>query len=152
MESIPRSMLYFCLKKHSFEIWLLEAQELLFNINYLFENVMVFELSIVLRSAHRLDKIISFEALLLLIILLHISLTFRDTAGQERFRTITTAYYRGAMVRGMLTFPCISYSMNTSSNLSSFTYQFLGNHACLWYYQWQIFWEYQELDQKYWRG
>lgn len=23
----------------------------------------------------------------------------RDTAGQERFRTITTAYYRGAMVR-----------------------------------------------------
>ena len=24
---------------------------------------------------------------------------FRDTAGQERFRTITTAYYRGAMVR-----------------------------------------------------
>lgn len=22
---------------------------------------------------------------------------FRDTAGQERFRTITTAYYRGAM-------------------------------------------------------
>lgn len=25
---------------------------------------------------------------------------FRDTAGQERFRTITTAYYRGAMVRG----------------------------------------------------
>lgn len=22
----------------------------------------------------------------------------RDTAGQERFRTITTAYYRGAMV------------------------------------------------------
>lgn len=91
---------------------------------------MVFELSIVLRSAHRLDKIISFEALLL-IILLHISLTFRDTAGQERFRTITTAYYRGAMVRGMLTFPCISYSMNTSSNLSSFTYQFLGNHARL---------------------
>ena len=23
--------------------------------------------------------------------------SFRDTAGQERFRTITTAYYRGAM-------------------------------------------------------
>jgi len=22
---------------------------------------------------------------------------YRDTAGQERFRTITTAYYRGAM-------------------------------------------------------
>lgn len=29
-------------------------------------------------------------------------LFFRDTAGQERFRTITTAYYRGAMV-GILT-------------------------------------------------
>lgn len=27
---------------------------------------------------------------------------FRDTAGQERFRTITTAYYRGAMVGGLL--------------------------------------------------
>lgn len=26
---------------------------------------------------------------------------FRDTAGQERFRTITTAYYRGAMVRAV---------------------------------------------------
>ena len=26
-------------------------------------------------------------------------LCLRDTAGQERFRTITTAYYRGAMVR-----------------------------------------------------
>ena len=25
-------------------------------------------------------------------------LNSRDTAGQERFRTITTAYYRGAMV------------------------------------------------------
>jgi len=29
---------------------------------------------------------------------------FRDTAGQERFRTITTAYYRGAMVRLLLKF------------------------------------------------
>lgn len=31
--------------------------------------------------------------------LLWVFLAFRDTAGQERFRTITTAYYRGAMVR-----------------------------------------------------
>jgi len=29
---------------------------------------------------------------------------FRDTAGQERFRTITTAYYRGAMVRLVASF------------------------------------------------
>ena len=29
-----------------------------------------------------------------------IKLQIWDTAGQERFRTITTAYYRGAMVRG----------------------------------------------------
>ena len=29
----------------------------------------------------------------------------RDTAGQERFRTITTAYYRGAMVSALLTPP-----------------------------------------------
>lgn len=28
-------------------------------------------------------------------------LNFRDTAGQERFRTITTAYYRGAMVSAL---------------------------------------------------
>lgn len=27
----------------------------------------------------------------------HLSYLCRDTAGQERFRTITTAYYRGAM-------------------------------------------------------
>ena len=27
------------------------------------------------------------------------NLIHRDTAGQERFRTLTTAYYRGAMVR-----------------------------------------------------
>ncbi|WP_375645362.1 hypothetical protein, partial [Bartonella sp. CL5QHWL] len=26
-----------------------------------------------------------------------ITVLYRDTAGQERFRTITTAYYRGAM-------------------------------------------------------
>ena len=30
-----------------------------------------------------------------------IKLQIWDTAGQERFRTITTAYYRGAMVREM---------------------------------------------------
>lgn len=29
---------------------------------------------------------------------LPVSFVCRDTAGQERFRTITTAYYRGAMV------------------------------------------------------
>ena len=28
-----------------------------------------------------------------------IKLQIWDTAGQERFRTVTTAYYRGAMVR-----------------------------------------------------
>lgn len=28
------------------------------------------------------------------------SFLVRDTAGQERFKTITTAYYRGAMVSG----------------------------------------------------
>uniref|UniRef100_A0A8C7I8Y2 small monomeric GTPase n=1 Tax=Oncorhynchus kisutch TaxID=8019 RepID=A0A8C7I8Y2_ONCKI len=30
-----------------------------------------------------------------------IKLQIWDTAGQERFRTITTAYYRGAMVRSV---------------------------------------------------
>jgi len=28
----------------------------------------------------------------------HLFSFYRDTAGQERFKTITTAYYRGAMV------------------------------------------------------
>lgn len=42
-------------------------------------------------------------------LLLYVS-NFRDTAGQERFRTITTAYYRGAMVsifQGFVTLPMI---------------------------------------------
>lgn len=39
-----------------------------------------------------LSLLFSFESDVLVIF-------FRDTAGQERFRTITTAYYRGAMVR-----------------------------------------------------
>lgn len=34
--------------------------------------------------------------------LVFICLSIRDTAGQERFRTITTAYYRGAMVKKLL--------------------------------------------------
>ena len=29
----------------------------------------------------------------------HVCHFFRDTAGQERFHTITTSYYRGAMVK-----------------------------------------------------
>lgn len=37
----------------------------------------------------------------------------RDTAGQERFRTITTAYYRGAMVSAHT-----SKSLNTTSGTS----------------------------------
>ena len=40
------------------------------------------------------------SAMLLMILLTTLSFVsnLRDTAGQERFRTITTAYYRGAMV------------------------------------------------------
>ena len=46
----------------------------------------------------------------------------RDTAGQERFRTITTAYYRGAMVSQFLcvqlTHPSNHYPMiNNEMNL-----------------------------------
>ena len=29
--------------------------------------------------------------------MVHIKCDIKDTAGQERYRTITTAYYRGAM-------------------------------------------------------
>lgn len=38
----------------------------------------------------------------------------RDTAGQERFRTITTAYYRGAMVSCI-----VSLSDNTLAEIIS---------------------------------
>lgn len=31
------------------------------------------------------------------LIFLHFIVSMQDTAGQERYRTITTAYYRGAM-------------------------------------------------------
>lgn len=33
-------------------------------------------------------------------------LAIRDTAGQERFRTLTSAYYRGAMVCWMILTYC----------------------------------------------
>lgn len=33
-----------------------------------------------------------------IVFLFFVTDVLRDTAGQERFRTITTAYYRGAMV------------------------------------------------------
>lgn len=46
-------------------------------------------------------------------------LFYRDTAGQERFRTITTAYYRGAMVKHywlllMSVWKCWSLKMDVS--------------------------------------
>lgn len=41
-----------------------------------------------------------------------ILLGFRDTAGQERFRTITTAYYRGAHVSSIR----INIFSNASTN------------------------------------
>lgn len=40
---------------------------------------------------------------------------FRDTAGQERFRTLTTAYYRGAM--GILLMYDVT-SLESYNNLS----------------------------------
>lgn len=40
---------------------------------------------------------------------------FRDTAGQERFRTLTTAYYRGAM--GILLMYDVT-SLDSFNNLS----------------------------------
>ena len=44
----------------------------------------------------------------ILSLVLNSIMCFRDTAGQERFRTITTAYYRGAMVRMICFIYCIS--------------------------------------------
>lgn len=38
----------------------------------------------------------------------------RDTAGQERFRTITTAYYRGAMVRTSACFLSLFMSLHAA--------------------------------------
>lgn len=48
---------------------------------------------------------------------------FRDTAGQERFRTITTAYYRGAMV--MATHPPLCCSHASADWLEDLTFLFL---------------------------
>lgn len=44
--------------------------------------------------------------------------SLRDTAGQERFRTLTTAYYRGAM--GIL----IMYDVTNMDSFNHLTYWF----------------------------
>ena len=41
---------------------------------------------------------------------------YRDTAGQERFRTLTTAYYRGAM--GIL----LMYAVTNQDSFNNLTY------------------------------
>ena len=58
-------------------------------------------------------------------ICLNIAFLQRDTAGQERFRTITTAYYRGAMVRvlhlfAVLVVPTHPISLNSGLFISYF--------------------------------
>lgn len=73
----------------------------------------------------------------------------RDTAGQERFRTITTAYYRGAMV--ILPFLLLTTPSLATEFLKS-TCLFAGYHVSLRHQQWEILWKYKELDQKHWRG
>ncbi|UYV69018.1 hypothetical protein LAZ67_6002036 [Cordylochernes scorpioides] len=45
---------------------------------------------------------------------------YRDTAGQERFRTLTTAYYRGAM--GIL----VMYDVTNMESFNHLTYWFLN--------------------------
>ena len=70
----------------------------------------------------------------------------RDTAGQERFRTITTAYYRGAMVGGQ--FFCEFYYLVPTVKLLCFIHETdlfcdencmlvvsVGHHACVRYYK-----------------
>ena len=47
------------------------------------------------RRLKAIDIVVSTRNYILIVILIF---SYRDTAGQERFRTITTAYYRGAMV------------------------------------------------------
>jgi len=81
----------------------------------------------------------------------------RDTAGQERFRTITTAYYRGAMVRHAplrLDGPCVSQTA-CCPLLSSVWCHFLsvaGHHAGVWHHQREVVWQHQELDTQHWGG
>ena len=52
---------------------------------------------------------------MLIAILISTLIFYRDTAGQERFRTLTTAYYRGAMV---------SVYANTMTLMSGFVFLF----------------------------
>lgn len=49
-----------------------------------------------------------------------IKLQIWDTAGQERFRTITTAYYRGAMVHTILFYLNLGYYASLRCHQSSF--------------------------------
>lgn len=85
----------------------------------------------------------------------------RDTAGQERFRTITTAYYRGAMVSHFIRMvytkinECDIHPLwvlevfSLSWCIHSFHIIFSGHHACLRYHKWEVVWKHQELDKKH---
>lgn len=72
----------------------------------------------------------------------------RDTAGQERFRTITTAYYRGAMVSEYkIAINSINIWCDSATRITFLL--FLGHHARLRHHQREVFWKYQELDKKH---
>ena len=73
----------------------------------------------------------------------------RDTAGQERFKTITTAYYRGAMVSHRRRSFCLLRLFFAHSH-SVFTVA--GHHSCVWHHRRKVLRKHPELDEEHQRG
>lgn len=84
----------------------------------------------------------------------------RDTAGQERFKTITTAYYRGAMVsaghlqnESLLLFVFALYLWLTPWILPLLClFCMSGHHPGLWHHRREVIRKHSELDEEHQRS